>query len=73
MAALFDATTGYPDDIADLADTTPQYGSASSGTNVGTYAMVLWTPEGLFPGILIDVSGGTGGGTTKESWGIIGV
>ena len=34
MAALINATTGYPDDVADWADTTPQPGSASSGTTV---------------------------------------
>lgn len=74
MAALLDAVT-LPDDLADWADMTPGYGSASSGSNAGTYGFTAWISHSLIDGIYLipDGGGGGGGGTTKESWGVIGV
>jgi len=40
LVTLINATTGYPDDIADWADTTPQPNSASSGASIGDWPLI---------------------------------
>lgn len=58
MAALIDATTGYANDIADWTDTTPQPGSADSGTNVTNLVTpFLWPTFSLAPGAVLDFGG----------------
>lgn len=52
MAALIDATTGYPGDTADWTDASPQPDSADSGAsleNPSTYASFIWPVFTLVP------------------------
>lgn len=57
LTTLFSAVTGYPDDVADWADTTPQPGSSSSGTDILSFTSpFLWPSFNLAPGVLNDTS-----------------